>query len=175
MFPDNDKWCSHQCLEKAPSELVVYFDRILASSLILLPVFSLYQGLVNKRTVQQVNIWRTKSSDSARKSPLSPTLEVVELCKTDRENASSVPAQWEMQIWLAIRQIQTCWNCKGTKENTGVLTDGLEVPSKQYLEPVELLVGHLLGSQPRIGLGDANLHVLQTWWPPWMIVPFCIH
>jgi len=56
----------------------------------------LYQGLVNKRTVQQVNI------------------------------------------------------------------DGLEVPSKQYLEPVELLVGHLLGSQPRIGLGDANLHVLQT-------------
>jgi hypothetical protein len=51
---------------------------------------------------------------------------------------------------------------KEQKKTQGVLTDGLEVPSKQYLEPVELLVGHLLGSQPRIGLGDANLHVLQT-------------
>jgi hypothetical protein len=92
MFPDNDKWCSHQCLEKAPSELVVYFDKILASSLILLPVFFLYQDLVNKRTVQQVNIWRTKSSDSARKSPLFPTLEVVELCKTDYRKCVFCPS-----------------------------------------------------------------------------------
>jgi hypothetical protein len=45
---------------------------------------------------------------------------------------------------------------------TYLLTCELEAPSRQCQELVELPVEHLLGDQPRIGQGDANLHVLQT-------------
>ncbi len=59
-------------------------------------------------------------------------------------------------------EVQKGKNSIATYLLTYLLTCELEAPSRQCQELVELPVEHLLGDRPRIGQGDASLHVLQT-------------
>ncbi len=72
---------------------------------------------------------------------------------------------WEDQLglcWILQKPMLKCKKEKILQLLTYVLTCELEAPSRQCQELVELPVEHLLGDQPRIGQGDANLHALQT-------------